>query len=133
MNTGCYVVRWLGMFLLFCTGVIKGETLQGPNVNPANLPVLVEWEKFTGQQAGVIGDNLSANRWDVYREALTFRDEGRKGAMAQQLWRWFSAFDSDGIIDCGEGAEVLSRKSQGQALRLCGGDGDSDVPESDEE
>ena len=37
MNTGCYVVRWLGLFLLFCTGVIKGETLQGPNVNPAEL------------------------------------------------------------------------------------------------
>lgn len=83
--------------------VAEGETLHGPNVNPSNLAVLVEWEKFTGRQAGVIGDNFSADSWEVFRGSLTFREEGRKGAMAEQLSRWSSAFDGSGVLENGEG------------------------------
>lgn len=94
-------------------GLVSGETLHGPNVNPSNMAVLVEWEKFTGQKADIIGDNLSADRWQVYKEALTFSEEGRKGAMAEQLRRWESAFDGDGVIEYGEGAQHYLGRPKG--------------------
>ncbi|MDQ8188806.1 hypothetical protein [Roseibacillus persicicus] len=81
------------------------DPLHGPNVNPSNFAVLVEWEKFTDQQAGVIGDNLSAETWSVYREALSWKDEEPKGAIAQQLKRWGNAFDGNGVLESSEGEE----------------------------
>ena len=102
------------MFWILCAGLVSGETLHGPNVNPSNMAVLVEWENYTGQRAGVIGDNLSANSWEVFQEAPTFREEGPKNAMAEQLRRWVSAFDGDGIIEYGEGAEPYLGSPKGQ-------------------
>ena len=101
------------MFFLLWAGLLRGDTLQGPNLNPANLPILVEWEKFTGQQAGVIGDNLSADSWAIFREAPTYREEGQKGAMAEQLRRWANAFDGNGIIEGGEEAPPYSGSPKG--------------------
>ncbi len=94
----------LGGMALFCA-VAGAQTLHGPNVNPSNLAVLVEWEKFTGRQADIIGDNLSADSWAVFREAPSYREEGQKSAIAEQLRRWQSAFDGNGILEEGEGAE----------------------------
>ena len=83
----------------------KAETLHGPNVNPSNLAVLMEWEKFTGRKADIIGDNFSADSWAVFREAPSFREKGEKGALAEQLRCWHNAFDGDGVLRCGKGAK----------------------------
>ncbi len=79
------VLIFLSCFSLFA--FCRAEPLHGPNVNPANLPVLIEWEKFTGRKADIIGDNFSAHTWSVFHEALEFRESGQTSAIAEQLRR----------------------------------------------
>lgn len=100
---------WAALF----GATVGGEPLHGPNVNPSNLAVLVEWEAFTGRQADIIGDNFSADSWAVFREAPTFREEGPKGALAEQLRRWHSAFDGDGVLSCAEGGQAYLGSPRG--------------------
>lgn len=91
----------------------RAQVLHGPNVNPSNLAVLVEWEKFTDRQADIIGDNLSADSWEVFRDAPAFRQEGAKGAMAEQLRRWHNAFDGNGVLEGSEGAPATLGSPRG--------------------
>ncbi len=107
------VVGSLSFLSLFVFSA-KAQTLQGPNVNPSNLAVLVEWEKFTGRKADIIGDNFSAHTWDVLRDATSFRQEGTLGAVAEQLRRWQSAFDEDGVLHFGEGDKPYLGRPKGR-------------------
>ena len=101
----------LGFLVLL--GICSGEILHGPNVNPSNFAVLMEWEKYTGRKADVIGDNFSANTWGVYREAPRFREKRQKNAMAEQLSRWADAFDGDGFLDDKESSNLYFGKPKG--------------------
>ena len=100
---------FLGLF-----GIASAEVLQGPNVNPSNLAVLVEWEKFTDRQADIVGDNLSAETWEVFLSAPKFREEGDHGAMALQLGRWANAFDGDGVLEDSEAASPYLGSPRGE-------------------
>jgi hypothetical protein len=92
-------------FLVTCflVSVVSGEPLHGPNVNPANLAVLVEWERQADRQAGIIGDNFSAETWEVFQTSGSFRNEPQ-GAMAHQLKRWRNAFDGNNVLESSEGS-----------------------------
>ena len=105
------VLIFLSCFSLFA--FCRAEPLHGPNVNPANLPVLIEWEKFTGRKADIIGDNFSAHTWSVFHEALEFRESGQTSAIAEQLRRWADAFDGDRIIRDAESAAPYYGKPRG--------------------
>jgi len=92
------------LFTAVALGVTAyGEPLHGPNVNPSNLSVLTEWENFVGEPAGIIGDNLSANGWDVFLESGRFVENGPLPAMANALQRWVHAFDGDPSTGQNEG------------------------------
>ena len=107
-NLLCYI--GLGGLL---ASSLNAEPKAGVNVNPANLAVLLEWEKFTGRQAEVIGDNLSADSWAVYLQAASFQSRNPEGAIAQQLYRWASAFDGSGILESAEGGRPYPGKPLG--------------------
>ena len=90
------------------------EALHGPNINPSNLAVLIEWEKFTGQKAGIIGDNFSASSWEEFEEALDYRKEGDKSTLAEQLRRWHNAFDGNGVLESSEGSALYRGSPRGK-------------------
>ena len=100
-------------FFVLLGQVAFSEALHGPNVNPSNLAVLVEWEKFTGQQAGIIGDNFSADSWEVFQEASSYREKNPKGAIAEQLRRWGQAFDGNGVLESSEGSTPYQGSPRG--------------------
>ena len=86
---------------LFSSGAgYAGQTLHGPNVNPANMAVLFAWEDVVGTQAGMIGDNLWAATWEDFEKAGSFAGGGTaEGLIAIQLARWVDAFDGDGVVE----------------------------------